>query len=117
MYVFAGIIANIEEKRFYSKHPSLALAPTLFSFFGIVNIQRRGVPIKENELSFCPFRQCVIPGLKYQDLDFAKHFARIEGRICLVDYGNVEVNKAIIGERKIVLAVPVPVLVKARSQL
>lgn len=89
LYFRLGIVANWEEYWFYRKNSELPLAPTVFTFFGLVNIALRGEPIKEEEIPSCPFR-------KYADMDIdlrkAEHFGRINHKICLLDYGSSQLN-------------------------
>ena len=89
MVIAGGIIGNIEEYWFSHQHPELPIARTIFSFFGLVNIQVRGKPIKEEELPLCPFREYA--HLEY-DLRRIEHFGWINGRGCLLDYGTHHVN-------------------------
>ncbi len=91
-HLFAGVFANIEEFRFYQKYPSLPIAPTLFSLFGLVNIQVRGEIIERDELTQCPFRE--VAGDQY-DLNHWHHFGRINGTVHLLDYGFEDANALI----------------------
>ncbi|HEY4502884.1 MAG TPA: hypothetical protein VJC14_00380 [Candidatus Paceibacterota bacterium] len=88
-HLFCGVTANLEELRTYKNYPKLPLAPTLFSLFGFVNIQVRGAPIKANEMVACPFRE--IAG-RHIDLGYPENFARVNGRLVLVDCGHNELN-------------------------
>jgi len=45
-YLLAGILANINERRFYKKTKNPFVMPTYFSFLGFVNIQKRGRKIE-----------------------------------------------------------------------
>lgn len=93
-YFFNGVLANLEEYRFYNRYPNKQIAPTFFSFFGLVNIQAKGTPIKRYDLPNCPFRE--FAGTEI-DLSNVQHFGWIEGRICLLDYGNGQVNNLLVG--------------------
>lgn len=44
-YLLLGILPNIQERRFYKKTKNPFVMPTYFSFFGLVNIQKRGKQI------------------------------------------------------------------------
>jgi hypothetical protein len=93
--LFAGISANLEEARLYRKCPHLPIAPTLFSLFGLVNIQTRAQPVIHDELVLCPFRELVKKRerLETKDLNKVEHFGRIDHiGICLLDYGNKKLN-------------------------
>ncbi|OGI74423.1 hypothetical protein A3D42_01025 [Candidatus Nomurabacteria bacterium RIFCSPHIGHO2_02_FULL_41_18] len=92
-HLFAGVTANLEEGRMYARYPELPLAPTLFSFFGLVNIQVRGTPIGKDELVLCPFRDLADIESAGIDLNKAENFGRIDGRIVLLDCGFEGLNK------------------------
>jgi len=49
-YVGAGILANRNERRLYKKYGGEFLAPTLFTFLWLINIQVRGEPSKEEDV-------------------------------------------------------------------
>jgi hypothetical protein len=93
-HLFAGVTANLEEVRFYRKYPHLPLAPTLFSFLGLINIQTRAKLIEKEDLVLCPFRQLAKgqERLGPVDLNKPENFGRIGGAIYLLDYGNKELN-------------------------
>lgn len=42
IFLLAGIMANLQEWRFYRKTKNIFVMPTYFSFLGIINIQKRG---------------------------------------------------------------------------
>lgn len=92
-HLFSGVVANLEEYRFNRRHPELPLAKTLLTLFGLVNIQRRGVPVTEAELVDCPFRE--IAHLE-DDLSKTEHYGRVDDQIVLLDYGEVRVNSVIL---------------------
>ncbi len=80
----AGLLANLEEARLYRKHSSLPLTPTYFSFLGLFNIQKRANMLGQDDLSICPFRN-----IAHLDPDLMKieNFGKINGVVCLLDYG------------------------------
>jgi hypothetical protein len=84
-----GIVANLEERRFYKANPDKKVAPTLFSLLGVVNICRRGTIIKEEDLQKCPFRES---SYFHKDLKKVEHFGWIDGEIYLLDYGFRPIN-------------------------
>ncbi|GEM_PF-3377695 len=91
-YLLQGVTANVDEYRFYREFPNLAIAPTLFTLFGLVNIQMRGEAVREAEIDECPFQEFADkPGM---DLN-ADEYCRINGTIYLADYGNPLVQKAL----------------------
>ncbi len=88
--IFHGIFANLNEYSLYRQYPNLDLVPTLFSFFGLINIQVRGESIMEAEIKQCPFRD-IAAQYPYSDLNKSKNFCRINGKIYLADYGGIEI--------------------------
>lgn len=93
-YLLAGIIANVDEYHFGREFPDLPLAPTMFTLFGLVNIQVRGEPVSASELKDCPF-QDIAKAEPELDLKETKNFCRIKGRIVLADYGSPLVQRAL----------------------
>lgn len=92
-YFFDSLITNWNEWMVWTASPECFMAPTFFSFFGIVNIQKRGTPVTQAEVDANhPFRHL----LWNESLDFvfdmtqAPNFCKIDGRICIVDYGSKE---------------------------
>lgn len=88
--LLVGVVANLEEARMWRKCPNLQAAPTLFSFFGLVNIQVRGTPIESEDLLLCPFRDIAT---EWGDLKKVQNFVRIDGVLCLADYGHEDLNQ------------------------
>lgn len=43
--LFGGIMANWQERKFYSQTKHFFVIPTYFSLFGLINIQKKGMPI------------------------------------------------------------------------
>jgi len=94
LVISGGIIGNIEEYWFCREHPDLPLAKTIFSFFGLFNIQVRGRQVKEEELHLCPFREYAH---REYDLRRTEHFGWIGDRSCLLDYGTHRINALVSG--------------------
>jgi hypothetical protein len=86
-HLFAGVTANLQEIGMCVKYPHLPVAPTLVSFFGFVNIQVRGMPIKEGELAICPFREVADIKSGGITLNQPENFGWVDGRILLLDCG------------------------------
>ncbi|MDO8728732.1 MAG: hypothetical protein Q7K26_02435 [bacterium] len=92
-YIFSGIIANRNERRLWQEFPRRFLIPTLYSFGPLINIQKRGEKISQEELDAShPFQGFLegMPPKLIADMTRATNFCRYKGRICLVDYGNDE---------------------------
>ncbi|MEX0931207.1 MAG: hypothetical protein WDZ88_00490 [Candidatus Paceibacterota bacterium] len=93
-YITKGIRANLTEyktwKRF--RDPNI-FAPTLLCLFGVINIQRRGRPLDIHEYlsvfytSRSIFTEIVRAYPDERDLRKREHFCLIDGKPCLVDYG------------------------------
>ena len=93
-YIFSGILANRNEYRLWQESPRHFLVPTLYSFCWLINVQRRGKPISQEELdSNHPFPALLVgKPLKFAgDMMKAANFCRYEGRVCLLDYGSYDV--------------------------
>lgn len=96
-YVCLGIVANLTESRLYRECPDLRIAPTLFSLLGLINIQLRGEPVEDKDMSLCPFQSLPILLKKKEigDLNMCKQFARFPNGILLIDYGSESVARAL----------------------
>lgn len=84
----ASIDANRREIQISREHPEYPIAPVLRSYFrGMVIVMQRAEPVKtlpdswENQLSF----QKLFP---QSDLLSPKNVGLIDGRLCVIDYGN-----------------------------
>lgn len=87
-YLAAGIRANLTERRIYRDHQSDILAPTLWTFFGLVNLQVRGeqVSTQEHQAHYLTnaFKEAPIDN---NDLVHPRQFCKINGSVVLADYG------------------------------
>lgn len=97
--LLGGIYANIEEFLFFwqSQHPFLQ--PTLFSFFGILNIQIAG---RQNTQNYWEFFVEIIEGsdqchpLSIRHTFYNAHnFCRYKNSLKIIDYADKEVQKII----------------------
>ena len=106
-YFLCGVLVNIDECQLWQELRNKSLAPTLFSILGLVNVQIRGAAVEQDELDRAhPFPEIAreVVGL---DLDLAKQYCRINGAICLADYGSplvVAELRARFSRRRLVLA-------------
>ncbi len=92
-YLIAGAWANMIEVHVFEKTQHLGLAPTYFTCFGLVNVQRRGKPVTEAELlDEHPFAQLVHIEVLAVDLLKPANFCRIDGKVVLCDYGQIELE-------------------------
>lgn len=90
-YVLCGFISNLNEYALSRTGQHTVLVPTLFTFFGIFNIQKRGEDVDPLELLFQnPFEKDLkdMPELLLVDMTRAENFCLYEGQICLADYGS-----------------------------
>ncbi|OHA17714.1 MAG: hypothetical protein A2664_03820 [Candidatus Taylorbacteria bacterium RIFCSPHIGHO2_01_FULL_46_22b] len=104
LYYFWGMRSNLLERDIWRDCQHLPLAPTYVSFWGLVNIQRRGTPIQTHELALCPFRDLAQEHPNWSDLHKPEHFCWIGDRICLIDCGGPELGEALRAYRKIPVA-------------
>ena len=88
-YLVAGMVANRTEYRLYKKHGSDLLAPTLYSFCWIVNIQRRGEVATESDIKAHYFWKFFsgMTTLLAADMLQQKQYCLIDGKVHLADYG------------------------------
>lgn len=92
-YLIAGAWANMIEVQVFEKTQHPGLAPTLLTFFGIMNVQRRGKPVTEVELlREHPFAHLVHIEVLTVDLSKPANFCRINGKVVLCDYGQIELE-------------------------
>ena len=90
-YVFGGIVANWNEHRVWKNFAYDILAPTWFSLFGLVNVQRRGTEVDQQELDlrnpFLPYLDRIDSDLE-RDITNSRNFCRLNRRIIIHDYGS-----------------------------
>jgi hypothetical protein len=94
LYFLGGIMANLQERRFYRKTKNLFVMPTYFSFFGLFNIQKRGQRIDFWDDNDVWFYLCKNSQNQHQIFCDAHTFFDInnfcldDGFLKIVDYGN-----------------------------
>jgi hypothetical protein len=98
-YLLKGIIDNWLEYVFYKKNKSFQLlVPTIFSLFGLLNIQSYCEPLecKEEDL-WCQLSEIAGESIWKDSHAFAnpKNFGVYEGKIRMMDYGSKETQKAL----------------------
>jgi hypothetical protein len=95
-YLLAGVRANRAEWNTYKKYGSDILAPTLWSFYGFINIQARGGLVTENEISEHVLVE-LMQKFPIEDDDTINpiQFCKINGSVVLVDYGREELHPAL----------------------
>ncbi len=106
-YLLSGVIANRHEFRLWRQSPQTYLVPTLFSFFGLVNIQVRGERISEAELSAdhpFPILLQSMTEAGRGDMMRPVNFCRLNGHVMLVDYGSDECYRMFSRSRRLSLS-------------
>ena len=104
MSLFGGMVDSWREWRFYKKHRSLRelLHPTYWSFFGLLNIQKYGKPMKARslmdpkcgELYGCYFKVVGAPLNKDAHHFFYEgNFHYRDGKVLFLDYGGLATQK------------------------
>lgn len=93
-YILSGWVANWQEYRLWASTRNPLLVPTVFSFFGLINVQKRGEPVSDGKLrTNHPFpqllRQMSPEGVA--DMVRPANFCLYESRVRLLDYGSDEV--------------------------
>lgn len=91
-YFLSGIIANLNEYRFWTEQPCFPLAPTIFTFLGLINIQTRGEIVTPEEIKMSPFGQIQAAYPDFIDLHKTSNYCKIGGEICLADYGDANIQ-------------------------
>ncbi len=87
--VFGGIYANLAERRRFLEHPDAELVPTLLTFGGLVNVQKRGNNIDDLAINSHPLlRSITVSTVLGQDLSRPEQYCTIDGKLLLADYGN-----------------------------
>ena len=90
-YVTAGWHANREEYRYFKDHPnSKAIMPVRLFAFGLIEVQKRGVVLSEEDHVWDKLLQILKTNNieKKSDLLKARNFCLSDDRICVLDYGN-----------------------------
>jgi hypothetical protein len=96
-YIFIGIWSNRAELYLYRKYGEKApLAPTYYSFFGIINIQKRGQELDGDFLNLVTKNHLWTRNdSETADLRRPEQFCVIEGKIVLADYGKYDIEPII----------------------
>ncbi|MGE3959498.1 MAG: hypothetical protein AB7H96_22480 [Vicinamibacterales bacterium] len=91
MAPFYGLLANLNEYRLSRRLPQAGLAETVLSV-GVLNVQRRGRAVDDEDLSGHPVVRAMTQGEAWSELVIdsirPEQFCRLNGRIEMVDYGN-----------------------------
>lgn len=91
-YVFAGFICNLQERRLYEKYPALPLAPTWWTFVGLINIQQRADPVTQEQWQHERFNNSTIAS--FADAS-AKNVGWLDGKLVIIDYGHQDAPNCI----------------------
>jgi len=88
-YLFYGVVANLREYRMYKTYAHTGfLAPTVFTFFGLVNIQIRGEAVKDKDLHLFPLAPILGADIAGAETMRSDQFCLIDSCLHLADYGN-----------------------------
>lgn len=99
------LIVNWQEYMFYQETCASYLAPTLWSFYGLINIQRRGRVVRGDEevweqyvkaLHSQEFLPTYINGVYITDINHAPNLCFIDGNLVIHDYGDWKVQKQLL---------------------
>lgn len=91
---FSGIMANLQEYKFYRKNKNLFVMPTYFTFFGLFNIQKRGTKIdfwENKDVWSYLLKNIQNYGQAFQDghtLSEIENYCLDDGFLKIVDYGS-----------------------------
>ena len=87
--VFAGVYANLAEHGRYQEYPGAGLVPTLTTWWGIVNVQKRGDTLRAIAIDGHPlFQQTHLDPSLSQDLLRPEQYCMLHDQVLLADYGN-----------------------------
>ena len=105
--LFFGIMANLNEFIFYRKTKNIFVMPTYFSFFGLINIQKRGKEI--DFWNYLDIWRYICHNSANEDQPFCsphsfskkENFCLDGDKLKMLDYGSRHVNNFLIlnGER------------------
>ena len=101
-YLFYGVAANLREYKRYKKYgDDSLLVPTLFTLFGLVNVQMRGYPVVDLE-TFSTEGSSLLSILredhacKETDVLRSDQFCVIGGKLLLADYGHGDLEGILV---------------------
>jgi len=85
----AGIVANIKEYQRSRNHSDFGLMPTLWTFFYLMNVQRRGHPVADDTKLSHPLLR-LLPRSEHPrlDLDRPEQYGWHGRRLLLLDYAH-----------------------------
>ena len=87
---FEGILANRREYRAFRDHPELPIAPVRGMYlWGLVLVMDRGVNVGPRSSAHLRKR---LKG--WGDLAEPRHYCRVGGRVCIIDYGHPDLYPA-----------------------
>lgn len=93
--LLAGVRSNLCEYRIARTYPNLPIAATLYTCFGLINIQRRAQPFagSDEELEAAhPFAWMGESWLHDADVRCAAQFGWVDGKLVLVDAGSLQLE-------------------------
>lgn len=93
--LLSGICGNLREYRISRAYPGLPVAPTLRTFCGLVNVQRRAEPFLENEdrlEKIHPFAWLDDQSRYNSDIHRGDQFGWVDRRLVLIDYGSAQLE-------------------------
>ena len=89
-FLIGGVSANRLEAKYYKETKFKILIPTIFSLWGLVNIQYRGKPVDDKTITHKVYNaskgSSAGDGHCFNDLD---NYALWNGGVRLVDYGSI----------------------------
>lgn len=95
-----GIASNMKEYHRSRNHPDLGLMPTLWTFFYLVNVQRRGHPVAHGTSLDHPLLRRLPRSEHFRlDLDRPEQYGWHGRRLLLVDYAHPNLE-GLLGRRQ-----------------
>ena len=90
----SGISSNLLEYRLSQQCPRLPFARTARTFYGLVNIQRRGRKVSRKDVAsnIHPLGQFLSRFPPFHDLQSHRNLCWIKGKMVICDYGMLELE-------------------------
>jgi len=93
--LWRGIVCNFREFLFYRTYRLSILAPTYFSLFGLINIQKAGTNLKMDDLAVWEQIYELTKRISFKDHDphtfaEAENYCVIDHKLAMVDYGDFQ---------------------------
>lgn len=98
--IFRGVLSNMKEYRRSRVYSDLGLMPTLWTFFYLVNVQRRGEPVADATTLKHPLLSLLSRSERRRtDLDPLAQYCWHGSQLVLVDYAHPDLEALLVRHR------------------